>query len=214
MERSKSKNELIISYLLLRRIIGILGISFPFVLALGDIIIFRTGLARSISHFYHTGMGDVFVGTLCVIGFFLLSYKGYTSEDDVFGDLGCVFAVGVALFPTHATPDDQGIIGYIHLAFATLFFLTLIYFSLVLFTKTDPNLQMTKRKYLRNKIYKICGYTMAFCIVLIAIYKLLPDDVASRFEAYKPVFVLEGIAIVVFGISWLTKGGGLLRDET
>ncbi len=33
----------------------------------------------------------------------------------LFGDLGCIFAVGVALFPTHETPDQQGINRSLHL---------------------------------------------------------------------------------------------------
>lgn len=214
MERSKVNNELVISYLTLRKVIGILGVLFPFVLALGAAIVFHDGLARSLSHYYYSGMRDVFVGTLCAIGLFLLSYKGYTREDDRAGDLGCVFAVGVALFPTHATPEDHGIVGYIHLIFATLFFLTLIYFSLVLFTKTSPIVAMTVQKNLRNKIYKACGYTMAICIILIAIYKFLPSAAASRLESLKPVLLLEAIAILAFGISWLVKGGSLLADET
>lgn len=45
--------------------------------------------------FYHTGMRNVFVGTLCAIGFFLLSYKGYESSDDIAGDLGCVFTLRI-----------------------------------------------------------------------------------------------------------------------
>ncbi len=215
-ERLKSENALVFSYLALRKAIGFLGTSFPFVLFLGAMIFFRTGIQNSISSYYHTGMGDVFVGTLCVIGFFLLSYKGYERADDIAGDWGCIFAVGMALFPT--TPDnpasgDARFIGYIHFAFAALFFLTLIYFSLFLFTKTDPSRPATRRKLHRNKVYKVCGYTMSLCIVLIVIYYLLPDEVASAMEVYKLVFWLEAIAVVAFGISWLTKGEAILMDE-
>ncbi len=123
--------SLVFSYLALRKAIGLLGIAFPFVLSLGALILFQTGIQSSLSSYYHTGMRDVFVGTLCVIGFFLLSYKGYERSDDIAGDLACVFAVGVALFPI--TPDGVAasgahLIGYVHLACAALFFLTLIYF--------------------------------------------------------------------------------------
>ena len=209
----KSKNALVISYLTLRKIIGLLGISFPFVLSLGAVIFFQTGLQSSVSKYYHTGMGAVFVGTLCVIGFFMLSYKGYDRRDDLAGDLACIFAVGTALFPTHQTPDAKDVIGYIHFAFAGLFLVTLIYFSLFLFPKTDPEIQPTKKKLLRNKVYKVCGYLMSICIVLIVIYYLLPDAVASAIEGYKPVFWLEAIAVVAFGISWITKGEAILKDE-
>ena len=88
-EELESKNALVISYLTLRKIIGFLGISFPVVLFLVAVIFFQTGLQSSVSKYYHTVMGDVFVGTLCVIGFFLLSYKGY-EHDYIAGRLGCI----------------------------------------------------------------------------------------------------------------------------
>ena len=211
-EELKSKNALVISYLTLRKIIGLLGISFPVVLALGAVLFFQTGLQDSVSKYYHTRMGDVFVGILFVIGFFLFSYKGY-DRDFIAGRIGWIAAVGAALFPTHQTPDDNDIFGYIHIALAGLFFITLIYFSLFLFPKTDPEQQPTTRKLLRNKVYKACGYIMSICIVLIVIYYFLPDELASVFEGYKPVFWLEAIAVVAFGFSWLTKGQAILEDE-
>ncbi len=215
-ERSKSDNSLIFSYLSLRKTIGILGILFPLVLSLGALIIFRAGIQSSISSYYYTGMRNIFVGTLCVIGFFLFSYKGYQRTDDVAGYLGCAFAVGVALFPI--APDnpvsgDARLIGYFHSAFALLFFLTLIYFSLCLFTKTDPSRPASKRKLQRNNIYKLCGYTMSLCILLIVIYSLLPNEMASPIEVFHPVFWLEAIVVVAFGISWLIKGETILKDE-
>ena len=217
-KKLKRKNALVIQYLTLRKVIGFLGTSLPFVLFFGALVIFGTGIQSSISYYYHTGMGDVFVGILCIIGFFLLSYKGYEGADNIAGNLGCIFAVGVALFPT--TPDIDAseyaqFIGKIHFAFSVLFFLTLIYFSLRLFTKTDQNLTSKPRKNQRNKIYRVCGYTMILCIVLISIYLLLPKAAASCIKAYNPVFWLEAIAILAFGISWLTKGEALsiLNDE-
>ena len=161
-------------------------------------------------------MRDVFVGILCVIGFFLLSYKGYERSDDIAGNLGCVFAVGVALFPT--TPDGAAargarLIGYVHLAFSVLFFLTLTYFALFLFTKTDPSKSPSRKKLQRNKVYKTCGYTMGICILLIAIHSFLPGTMATFLEAYKPVYWLETLTVLAFGISWFTKGEAILKDE-
>ena len=214
-DEANNNDSLIISYLTLRKIVGYLGTSFPFVLAVGAAVLFSSGMQTSVSSYYHTGMQDVFVGTLCVIGFFLLSYRGYERADDIAGDLACLFAVGVAFFP--ASPDtivanSERVIGYVHLAFAALFFLTLIYFSLFLFTKTKPNVAPSGRKIQRNRIYKICGYTMGACILLIAVHALLPDGIKSSVKAYAPVFWLEGIAVVFFGISWLTKGEAILKD--
>lgn len=216
-ERSKSENALIFSYLTLRKTIGLLGTLLPFVLYLGAVIIFQTGMESSISSYYHTGMRDVFVGTLFVIGFFMFSYKGYDRADDIAGDLCFIFAVGTALFPV--APDnpvsgDARVIGYIHFAFAALLFLTLSYFSLFLFTKTDKKQSPTRKKLQRNKVYQVCGYTMIICLVLIGIYYLLPDKVSSPMEVCNPIFWLEAAAVVAFGISWLIKGETLLKDET
>lgn len=215
-KKSGSQRSLVFSYLMLRKTIGLLGTTFPFILSVGALIIFKTDIQDSISSYYHTGMRDVLVGTLCVIGFFLLSYRGYERADDIAGDLACVFAVGVAIFRT--TPDGAAsggtdFIGYIHLTFAALFFMTLIYFSLFLFTKTDPSRPPTRRKLLRNQIYKACGFAMSICILLIVVDSFLPNEVVLRVEQYNLVFWLETIAIVAFGISWLTKGKAILRDE-
>lgn len=216
-EEIHKDDSLIISYLMLRKIVGILGISLPFVLFVGAAVFFNTGMQSSISSYYHTCMHDVFVGTLCVIGFFLLSYRGYERIDNVAGNLACLFAVGVAFFPTApkiVTARSEEVIGAVHLVFAALFFLTLIYFSLFLFTKTKPDVAPSRRKIQRNYIYRICGYTMSVCIVLIVIHALLSGDMKSSLEVYAPVFWLEGIAIIAFGISWLVKGEAILKDET
>jgi hypothetical protein len=215
-DSAKDSPSLVLSYLTLRKAIGVLGISLPFVLSLGTLMIFRVGVPESISGFYYTGMGDVFVGTLCAIGVFLLSYKGYERRDDLAGDFAGAFAIGVALFPTTPPVDPTTLekaIGAAHLVFAALFFLTLAYFSLCLFTKTDQTTP-TPQKIWRNRVYKACGYTIVGGIVLIAVYALLPEGIENVLSAYNPVCWLESIAVVAFGMSWLTKGEAILQDQT
>jgi len=210
-------SSMVFSYLAHRTTIGLLGIALPFVVSLGALVLFQTGIQDSISDYYHTGMRDVFVGILFVIGFFLLSYKGFDRQDNIAGNLACVFAIGVALFPTTNNTDKltSGIqpAGIAHLIFAALFFLTLAYFSLFLFTKTDPSKPPTVKKMQRNRIYKTCGYTMLICIVLAAVFGFLPDNIQTNIGAYKPVFWLEALAILAFGVSWFTKGEAILKDE-
>jgi uncharacterized BrkB/YihY/UPF0761 family membrane protein len=214
-KNSEVKNTLIISYLTLRKAVGILGISLPFVVALGAWIIHQTRIQESISAYYYTGMRDVFVGMLWAIGFFLLSYKGYERADTIASILGGIFSIGVALFPT--APENptgkQQLIEAIHMTFAALFFFTLIYFSFFLFTKTDPKKTPTRRKLQRNIIYRVCGIVMAACILLMTIYFILPNRDTSPITALNPEFWLETIAIEAFGISWLVKGETILKDE-
>jgi len=212
----KQRLNLVFPYLTLRTIIGVLGMALPFVISLGALAFFQTGLQPSISAYYHTGMRDVFVGMLWAIGFFLFSYEGYERADNIAGELACVFAIGVALFPT--TPQGAAgpvasVIGVVHLVFAGLFFLTLSYFCLFLFTRTNPNNPPTPRKLQRILVYRICGITMLVCFALIPIFTyLLPPDLVERIAPLKPVFWLESIAIFAFGTSWFVKGEGILRD--
>lgn len=211
----ENQTSLVFSYLTLRKVIGLLGTLLPLVVALGAWIVFQTGLQDSISSYYHTDMRDVFVGTLFAIGFFLLSYRGYERADRIAGNLACVFAVGAALFPTNPDGVAEGarFIGYIHFAFAALLFLTLIYFSLFLFTKTDASQPPTKQKLKRNMIYRVSGYAMLASIILIVVYFRLPGEVMESLDRFNPVFWLETITVVAFGISWLTKGEAILADE-
>ncbi|KAA3615982.1 MAG: DUF998 domain-containing protein [Calditrichaeota bacterium] len=211
---ARKQKDLVFSYLEHRKVIGILGITLPFIVSIGASLFFSNNLQNSISSYYHTGMRDVFVGILFVIGFFLLAYRGHERADDIAGDLACLFAIGVALFPTTGGKLSQAteMTGYIHLAFAAAFFITLAYFSLKLFTKTNPDKTPTKKKFQRNKVYKTCGWTIIGCIVIMAVLSFLPAGTKASLESLRPVFWLEAIAIIAFGISWFTKGEGILKD--
>ncbi|MBI3563490.1 MAG: DUF998 domain-containing protein [Gammaproteobacteria bacterium] len=210
----KSETSLVLSYLGLRKAIGIIGISLPFVLVIGKRIMDGPGMLPSISGYYYTTMRNVFVGSLFAIGVFLLSYRGPERKDDVAGNLACLFAIGVAIFPI--MPDGGTarlslVVGYLHLAFAILLFLTLAYFSLFLFRKTDATKEMTARKRHRNAIYLTCGITILGSIILLLIYLLfLRYIVPYKLE---PIFWLESFAIFAFGVSWLTKGEAILKDH-
>lgn len=208
-----SDGSLVLSYLGLRKAIGIIGTALPFVLAFGKILLDGPGIQSSISAYYYTVMRDVFVGSLCAIAVFLMSYRGYERQDDIAGDLACVFALGIALFPTTpnagATSQDR-IVGALHLFFAVCFFLTLAFFSLVLFRKTRPNMAPTLKKVQRNIVYTVCGYTILVCL-LIAVVAFMSNDLPIK--RLDPVFWLEATAIVAFGVSWLTKGEAILKDD-
>ena len=175
---------------------------------LGVFIIFKGEIIqKSISHYYFTGMGNVFVGALCAVALFMFFYSGYDKWDDWAGNIAGFFAIGVAWFPTTEVGSSD-LTGTIHLASAALFFLTLAIFSLFLFTRKGS--KPTPQKLTRNKIYIICGLVMIACLVAIAIYfKVIHDDnPRSGF-----VFWAETIALVAFGVSWLTKGGTLYPDK-
>lgn len=213
-QQSGPQDSLVLSYLSLRKAVGIIGVGLPFVLAIGKLLLQGPGIEGSISFYYYTVMGNVFVGSLCAIGVFLMSTRGYDRSDEIAGRLACFFAVGVALFPT--TPSQNAplraqIIGDVHLTFAALLFLTLAFFSIVLFTKTDPSQTPTRQKLQRNIVYRVFGYTIIASILLIAVVQLTP--VGSLVGRLDPVFWLESTAVVAFGVSWLTKGEAILKDQ-
>ena len=196
------------SYLALRKAVGFIGILLPFILMLGVVIIFKGEIIQqSVSHYYHTGMGDVFVGALCAVALFLFFYSGHDKWDDWAGNVAGIFAIGVAWFPTTAVgPSD--LIGKIHLTCAALFFLTLAFYSLFLFTKKGSNPKPQKLR--RNIIYIICGLIMIACLIAIAIYhNFIQDDNSKSYF----VFWAEMVALIAFGVSWLTKGGTLYPDK-
>lgn len=222
----ETDNSLVISYLELRKFVGLLGFFMPFILAIGGFFTaVEGGIQPTISDYYYTPMRNLFVGILCSIGVFLFSYRGYPSagdqlrkpliSDNAAGNLAALFAVGVALFPT--TPvspiENQALIGRLHLGCAAAMFFTLAYFPLCLFTQSAPGKTQTRMKQWRNVVYKTCGWAILAAIGLIVAVKFLPKPWFSRIEPFKPVFWLEALVVCAFGISWLTKGETLLKDN-
>lgn len=199
-------DDMVISYRVLRRVVGIIGIALPIVLFVVESLLKgRVHLLDSISSYYWAERtGDVLVGSLCAMGMFFLSYRG-RRYDNLAGNLACAFAVGVALFPTSEPGKPRNLTNYIHYASAAGMFLTLAYFCFFSFTYQDPNTKPTKMKPVRNKIYIGCGAVILLCIAAIGLIGIAwPGDASSS-----AVFWLEAAAIWAFGWSWFIKGKGL-----
>jgi len=225
----------------LRKAIGIVAVALPFALAIGEnlrdwILPHAAQAGRaiegSISAYFHTGMREVFVGSLCAIAVFLVCYKGYQRRDNIAANMAGSCALLVALFPTRersreaadtgvpaidsatlfssANAPDPAFVSYVHFTSAVIFFAILAYMSLYLFTiSTKPN--PTPQKLQRNKVYVFCGITILVCIAVIAIGKFFLPDAVSEQTSY--VFIFESIAVITFGFSWLTKAEVILADK-
>ncbi|HEX6927567.1 MAG TPA: hypothetical protein VF167_19235 [Longimicrobiaceae bacterium] len=237
-------DSLVIHFRTLRRTLGIIGMALPFVLVIGENLrdrFARQGLPPadravievSISAYFHTGMRDVFVGTVCAIAVFLICYKGYEKIDNLVANLAGVAALLVALFPTPEVPreapeaetplrdsitlfsgpyaPDPDYVGWIHFGASAAFFILLAGMSLFLFTRSDPAAPPNPWKEQRNFIFRVCGIVMLFCVAAIPVTRLLLSEAAERSASY--VFWFEAIAVVAFGVSWLTKGGGVCGDR-
>jgi len=218
-------NPDVLSYHNMRKAVGILAFALPFVLALGNIAVALIGpshalpqplFQQSISAYYYTVTGRFLVGSLCAIAMFLMSCQGYDRNDEITGYLACLFAIGVAFFPTtdpgqlHPPALDRHI-ATVHVSSAALMFLTLAYFCLVLFRKTDPRNEPTRQKRQRNTVYALCGWTIVGCIVVMTSLNI--QAVKLFLRPIDPLLTFESIALLAFGVAWLTKGEAILKDK-
>jgi hypothetical protein len=215
-QRLAGDSTLASAYTHLQQIVGVMAILLPFVLVIGNRALTGDELESSISAYYHTPMGGVFVGVLWALAVFFLSYNykplpGF-NLDNKLSTLASIAAVGVALFPTTddasvATQSEQ-VIGRVHLSFAFVLFALLAVFALFLFPRTGGEMTESKRR--RNVVYRTCGVIIIVALALVPVSNLVdPPDWLHAF------FWLETICVVAFGVSWLIKGGflGILADK-
>ena len=203
--QTSGKNLIASNQVTYRIFLGILAISFPFILLVGGFLS-GEGLQTSISAYYHTGMGDIFVGVLFVIGLALYFYEGYEKKDErisdnAVGNVAGIGAIGVALFPTGSS---TAVYAPVHTAFAALFFVALTYFCWFIFSLTDDGAKESPKK----GTYRACAVTMVVALALIPVVSnwlpYLKDD-------YYVVFGLESIAVIAFGLSWWINANTPLR---
>ena len=205
MPSQDADQSLVISYLSLRRLIGVLGMALPLVVMIwGWTICGSTKVLPSISDYYSLRTRDAFVGILCAIACFLFTYRGF-DDDERYGNLAAIFAVAVAFFPNSGTPLERRV----HFSSALGLLLVLAYFSLKIFTKSGGH--PTPQKLIRNRVYTACGALILGCVVLIGLYKSVLAD--TQLALWHPVFWLETLALEAFGFSWLVKGETLWRDK-
>ena len=219
-EVQESHNDLVLSFLAVRKAVGILGLFLP-----AAILIFAAfqpgGLLPSISLYYYSPMSDLFVGTMVAIGVFLWSYEGYRPYGDELitdkrvGRAASLGAIGVAFSPI--PPETQTMCTVLqcalgprlsalaHYGSAVVFFAALAVFCLVLFVKGAG--AESEAKHARNRVFRLCGWVIVGALVVIVGLGLLPGpELKARINGISLVFWLEAVAVVAFSISWIVKG--------
>jgi hypothetical protein len=205
--------ELAVSYLFLRRAIGLIGSLLPIALALGYAL--STGhwrLLASMSSYYYSDMRNVFVGSLCAVGVFLICYR-YRHWDDVFATIGGVCAIGVAVCPTRPADATRlaATVGVLHVVFAALFLVNMALMCWFLFTLTDrPAGQRTAAKNARNLLYRVCAVLVVAFTALAGLSSFVSQSFGDRVH---PLFWCEALATFAFGLAWFVKGETLLQDQ-
>jgi hypothetical protein len=237
--QTTAQDNLVISYHRMRMIVGILGISLPFSLLIGNFVINNFNLLNndfltkncyglyqstgdfkdSISDYYYSAVGELFVGTLCAVSFFMFCYRGYKKRageffpsDNFMVNSAGICALGVAIFPTTNDCVSDNLrtfissrqVGYIHYSFAILFFISLAIISLVNFRRTALISNFGKMP--SHKYYKFCGFGILFSILLIPLFSFTGLKNIQFFQDIHIVFVLESFALLFFGTSWIIKG--------
>jgi hypothetical protein len=216
--QESSQRPLVMSYLTQRLLIGVLAVLLPVVVVIANWLL-GYGFQQSVSGYYYTPMRNVFVGTLCAIGVFLLSYDGYDLPDRLITDLAGLCAICVSFFPTtpSAATAHQVVIGDIHLGFAVTAFVALAVMSLrfakreptpaglpfwprvaYAFGFTGPGDSSTPRWELAA--YRISGFVILVCVVLAYLLSSIQYS----------LLVLEWVLLWSFGVSWFVKGKKIL----
>jgi cell division protein FtsW (lipid II flippase) len=220
-------------YLGVRRAVGGIGMVLPLILPLGTWVLggprpFRgTPWRGSMSAYYYTGLRGVFVGSLFAMAVLLLSYR-YRKLDATLGNVACVAAIVVALFPTNQANADKTWVTYVHYTFASIFLVTLTVFCACVFTLSNspsrpradlaqPTVEgaaagentsidsRTSAKRQRNTVYYTCAGAMALALIAAVVTWI------TNVWGYS-LFVCEAVAVEAFGIAWLIKGETFLSD--
>lgn len=198
-------------YLGLRLVVGILGIAVPVILVLAEPVLFngQPFPRGSLSAYYYSGMREFFVGSLCAIGVFLITYKvSDRSRENRLSTYAGLAVILVALFPTGrpgegvpATPL-QNLLGEtwverVHFASAAVFIGSLAviswYFANRAAGDDRPGRELSRR------YHRTCAGIIAAALGLAALKGLFgwPDY---------GLLVAEVAAVLAFGASWLKKG--------
>jgi hypothetical protein len=219
-QRSAEGNQLVISYMFLRQIVGGIGTLLPIVLLVGVAISSTQPRPDSMSGYYYTDMRNIFVGALCALGVFLGAYDGYDDVDRWITNIAGLGAIGVAFCPTkpavcvagaRACPassvarlsTSQQAVGDIHVFFAAATFIMLGLMALR-FARGGK----TQRYRGENLIYRASGITILSCVILAVLSNLLPASVNAHWPL---LFIFEAVAVFSFGFSWFVKGRTMER---
>ena len=197
------------TYINLRLGMATIALLLPILLIIGSWLSSKVAFQESISAFYHTGMRNLFVGSLCAVGSFLYLYKGFNERENIALNFAGIFALGVAFFPTsipeeimessvNYLPDNPFTAPYLHGICAVLFFIAIAYVCIFSGKYTVELIEDEKVRKRYLGIYRVIGLVMvAFPILAV----LLTFNSARDYL----VFIFEFAAIWVFALFWITK---------
>lgn len=210
--------SLVLSYLEMRRAIGVLGLALPALCLFAAVFPSESDplFYDTISMYYYSSVRDAFVAIVASLGLFLACYRGHDRRDNVLTTLTGLAALGVVLFPCQF-PDSavrQGVFllaprvsNVAHLSSAGVFFLLLALNSLFLFTESDKPIESGSGKSRQNILYRATGGAIiATLVAIVVIVAAVPE---GQLRSTRILFWLESFMLLNFGVSWLVKGNTL-----
>lgn len=161
-------------------------------------------IPTSMSGSYWTTARDVFVGSLCAIGVFLIGYR-HTRLQDICSSAAGVCALLVAFNPTApgpGTPGEPQWVNYLHHIAAGALLLTLGAFCFV-FLAEHRRARTSGRP--ASIIYLTSG-----CAVIAAVIAAFITGLLGVGSNWPLLYLLEAIAVFSFGAAWITAS---LEDQ-
>jgi peptidoglycan/LPS O-acetylase OafA/YrhL len=193
----------------IKLIVGVIAITLPFLTWY-----FSDGGLTSISaSYYQDGWShSIFIGFLFAIGAFLLAYNGRSRPEMLLSKIAAVAGLLVALYPCGCDGHDVRV-PYVHYIAAAVMFLVLAGFCYIFFQRARHKGFAEAKS--RAVIYAVCGLTILISIGVLAVNGIRHQGREDQFRDL--VFAGEAVALVAFGISWLTAShclpGVTRRDE-
>lgn len=223
----KSRILYLRSYLLMRTIIGFMGITLPILLILGDSLLSDNGpglsVRGSLSGYYYSGVRDFFVGSVVAIGVFLITYKVFErSLNNVLSIVAGLAAIALAFFPT-SRPDGgpdalqipltpiqvrlgEATVAHVHYTTAAIFIVSLAIISFFFGLqegRRGPQ-RVGRRSMLPPSFWRWFHWVNAL-VILAAVGFMVLARTQHMLSAYS-LLIGQIVAIVAFGLSWLAKG--------
>jgi hypothetical protein len=204
------------SFLLMRVMVGVIGIGLPFALVLIDGLWFDGSRfpRTSLSAYYYSGVRELFVGALCATGVFLVAYKvADVNLDNTLSVLAGIAVLGVALFPTDRPNDrvaltplqeelGETFVAVVHYASAVVFIVALGVIS-YFFGKREgarPPVAGARSPGFWRAFHWACAGVIGAALLWILVTEVFGTGPAES------LLIGEAVSVWAFGVSWLWKG--------
>src|SRR5215813_6824217 len=175
-------------------IVGVVALSLAFLTSL-----FAKSSLPSISASYYEGgwSQSIFIGFLFAIAAFLLAYNGRSRPEMLLSKLAAIAGLCVALFPCKCESHDELVPG-VHYTAAAIMFVVLAYFCYRFYLRAKSKGHATANA--RAVVYVVCGLAIVLSMLVLALNGLGVLPISNP----RVAFYGEAVALMAFGISWLT----------